>query len=180
MKITRHKKSVAEDNRYLNKVLRLLDGKKTPSEIECSARAALFRLGYKVVQKKVGISKWKYMTTTLRGQVRLAKDFYDYSPEHRAAVFMHELVHAYQWRGEGTVRFALRYLVAPWRWAYEIQAYRVNVHVYKKLGRSTNSINLWIIRRGERLNNGYNLGRLEGNVEETIRILEEEFKILAT
>jgi hypothetical protein len=85
-------------------------------------------LGMNLVIKSSSRMRLSKMTTTYYREIRLGSGWNDYAPDVRAAILVHEAVHARQWRGYGASRFGLYYASNPrWRWSIEMQGYRESV-----------------------------------------------------
>ena len=150
----------AGDDTYYNKVKALLAGADTAEEIIARCEQEARRLGLRVVKKDSSSMKWSKMTTTWYREIRLGSDFDDEPEWARAVIWAHEMVHVYQWRGMGRARFASRYAWRLWRWAIEIQAYRMSVHIRKVLKIRKSWTERYIRDRPYRLKAVYLLGGL--------------------
>ena len=121
-------------NTSYDKVVKLLDGAKTPAEVIDRCEREAKRLGLRVVKKNSTSLKWSKMTTTFYREIRLGTE-YDRMPEWaKAALWAHEMVHVYQWRDMGRAKFARRYMWAPTRWAIEMEAYRITIFMRQRFG----------------------------------------------
>lgn len=150
----------ANDDEYFCKVLKLLKGATTPDEIITRCERETLRLGMRYVNKSSSSMRWSKYTTTWYSQVRLGSNFRDRSRLAQAATWAHEMIHVYQWRGEGRGRFGTRYIGYPgrWRWAYEMQAYRMSIHIRKVLKVTTSSTKRYIRDKHESMRKTYSLG----------------------
>jgi len=160
---TRIRKShvkLAFNDRYFDKVLKLLDGATTAKEIIDRCEAEAKRLGLKVKKKTSSFFKWSKMTTTYYKEIRLGEDFDDEPEWAQAVTWAHEMVHVYQWRGMGRANFARRYLWRIWRWIIEMQAYRMSIHIRKLLGIKESWTKRYIRDKPYKLKGGYLLGGL--------------------
>lgn len=131
-------------------------------------------LGVTLIQKKSSKMQWSTMTTAMYRDVYLGSGWEDKSMAGKAQTLSHELVHLRQWRKYGPIRFALRYIFSSrFRWAMEIQAYRMSVAVRKTLRvRATRE---YINARPEKLRSIYKMKSLSNLKELTIRLLQEAY-----
>lgn len=166
----------ANDDHYFNKVLKLIDGAKTPEEIIERCEKEAKRLGLRITTKSSTSLKWSKMTTTFYKEIRLGSDFDDEPAWAQASTWAHEMVHVYQWRGMGRAKFARRYLWRVSRWWIEMQAYRMSIHVRKVLGIDKTMTQRWIREKPYRLKAGYLLGGLRWKDlrNKTRQVLTEE------
>ncbi len=140
---------------------------RSPKSILALGESYRKRYKLKVVYKR-GTGKWGRTSTTMFRKLWLSKNFEDQHIADRAHEFMHELVHARQWRSVGRVRFAIRYLNAQWRWAYEVEARREAIRVMAHIGAKKRIILDYIERQARGgLKKGYSLGRLDQKQVET-------------
>ena len=150
----------AEYDGYYDKVLDLIKGCKTPKQIIEKCEAEARRLKLQVVKKYSSSMKWSKMTTTFYKEIRLGADFDDEPDWAQAVIWAHEMVHVYQWRGMGRGTFASRYAWRSWRWAIEMQGYRMSLHVRKVLGIKREWNARYIRAMPSILKSGYVLGGL--------------------
>ncbi len=150
------------DDKYLDKVPNQIKGADTPDEIISQCKKEAKRLGLRIVHKSSTFPRLSKFTTTLYKEIRLGTSFRDKPRWVQATIWAHEMVHVYQWRGEKRARFALRYIGFPgrYRWAYEMQAYRMSIHVRKVLKATRSSTNRSIEARPKGMKKGYSLGLL--------------------
>lgn len=166
----------AMDNQAYDKVKKLLKGANSAEEVIARCTREAKRMGLQIKTKTSTSLKWSKMTTTFYKEIRLGQDF-DQEPEWaRAVIWAHEMVHVYQWRQMKRARFAARYLRAFWRWAIEIQAYRMSVMVRKRLGIEAVWNDRYIRQLPDRLRGGYALWRIRRSSlhEQTIKALRSE------
>ncbi len=92
-------------------------------------------LGMKIVQKPKSSLKLSKFGSTYYGEIRLPMDYNKRSAWRNAALWAHEIMHALQWRKYK--RFGSRYIFnTRWRWAIEMQCYRVSVRAWRHFGKN--------------------------------------------
>ncbi len=107
---------------------------KSKDEIIDAAWDTIKRYNYKVVYRSR-----KKSSMTLAFRLYLGAGFEQRGRTDKAGLLWHEIVHMRQWRRLGPL-FALRYLDARYRWAYEIQGYRQQFRVWRAIGVSRKTI----------------------------------------
>lgn len=125
------------------------------------------------------ITKWLEMTTQLPWCTLEESDWDEKKPPEQAATLWHELVHVYQARGLGALKFMARYADPFWRWAYEMQAYRQTVRCMLTIGYRPDQVEEVVDGVSQRLRGTYALKRLGPNgtvYRESVAILRPELK----
>lgn len=100
----------------------------------CLARArALYRkLGIPERKKLPTKTVWARMGTMLPWCALWPSDWDSRSTSSKAAMRWHELVHGLQWRAGWFGRYAF----AEWRWALEMNGYRMTIRAHSRMGMS--------------------------------------------
>lgn len=131
-----HIRLASNDDLFDREVFHHDDGRKRTAEevihwCETKARA----MGMKIVQKPPSSLKLSKFGSTYYGEIRLPMDYNKRSAWRNAALWAHELIHAWQWRKYK--RFGSKYIFnSRWRWAIEMQCYRVTVRAWKHFGKN--------------------------------------------
>jgi len=99
-----------------------------------TAMAQLGRFGVRI-EPKGRIALKPDMTTAYHRVLRVPRGFFERPIEYQVLTLRHEIVHYRQRHDVGRHRFNARYLFRPpWRWAWEVQAYRQTVWTMRALG----------------------------------------------
>ena len=166
----------AFEDRYVDKVLKLIDGANTPAEVINRCEREAKRLGLRVTTKSSSSLKWSKMTTTFYKEIRLGTNFSKTPDWAQAVTWCHEMVHVYQWRGMGRFKFARRYAWRVSRWWIEMQAYRMTIHMRKKFKIDRSWSERYIEAIPYRLKAGYALGGLRWSHlrKQTVHVMTTE------
>lgn len=159
--------ALARDSRHNNKYLKRYT---TPQDV-FDRYIPYFEdeLGLELKEKDSNFLRLSKMTTTYFNEIRLGANWSEYSDYQKANIYVHEAVHARQWRTVGRFRFGTWYLRRPrWRWAIEMQGYRESVRwaVIELDAKKapTRAIEAEVRRRSESVTgillNGYSLARV--------------------
>lgn len=164
----------ADSTRAFDKVMKLLEGATTADEIIERCRREAKRLGLRIVTKSSTSLQWSKFTTTFYKEIRLGSEFHKKAKWQQAATWAHEMVHVYQWRLEGRARFGSRYVFRTrYRWAYEVEGYRMSVHIRERLKVPRAWTRAYIFDRPNVLRKSYALHTIRRNdlTKHTIEIL---------
>lgn len=170
LKITEAFLEIARDTQHHDRDLPAWRG--SPETMLAHVERRLRVQGVTIRVKAASDRRFARLSTTGPWRVHVRHDWEDQSAVYKAEVLAHEFVHSLQWMFFGPVVFALRYLVARFRWAVETCAYCETVRAKVGLGESREAIESYIEDRPDTMIRVYLLGRIEDEVREhTVPIL---------
>lgn len=168
-KLRRRHIKLAESERFL------LSARRVPTNTNAAlaeARRLMRRLGIRERTKLPTRTKWARMGTMLPWCALWPSDWGRMTNLEKAAMRWHELCHALQWRAGWFGRYA----IAEWRWALEVNGYRMQIRAMRRMGvRSDYLLNV-VENVAKRLRKTYRLRFLDSRQvrSETRRILRAE------
>lgn len=146
--------SLAKSERFM------FSARQLPSSPRASlsrARALYRKLGIRERTKLPTKTVWARMGTMLPWCALWPSDWDSRSTSSKASTRWHELVHGLQWRAGWFGRYAF----AEWRWALEMNGYRMSIRAYKRMGTSEKNLLRLVEHYASKIVKTYRLRRLD-------------------